>query len=44
MFQCLQIHFLEGVNLTGGILLVEWVEHLGLPGKTAAGPLLVVEG
>ena len=37
-------HFLEGVNLTGGIPLVEWVDHLGLPGMTAAGPLLVMEG
>ena len=36
-----KVHFLVGVNLTGGIPLVEQVEHLGLPGKTA-GPLLVV--
>ena len=38
-----KVHFLVGVNLMGGIPLVEQVEHLGLPGKTAK-PLLVMEG
>ena len=38
-----KVHFLVGVNLTGGIPLVEWVEHLGLLGKTAGQLLLVME-
>ena len=38
-----KVHFLVGVNLMGGIPLVEWVEHLGLPGKTARPLLLVME-
>ena len=37
-----KIHFLVEVNLTGGTPLVEWVEHLGLPG-IAAEPV-VMEG
>ena len=43
MFQCTQIHFLEGMNLTGGIPLVEWVDCLELLAM-AVGPLLVMEG
>ena len=35
-------HFFEGVNLTGGIPLVLWVDHLGVIGIT--GSLLVMEG
>ena len=40
-----QYHFLEGVYITGGTPLVEWVEHLGVPGKVGEIPLslLVVE-
>ena len=38
-----KVHFLVGVNLTSGIPLVEWVECLGLPGKTARPLLLVME-
>ena len=37
-------HFLEGVNLTGGIPLFEQVDHLGVLGIVTAGPLLVMEG
>ena len=39
-----KVHFLVGVKLTGGIPLVEWVECLGLLGKTAEPLLLVMEG
>ena len=39
-----KVHFLVGVNLTGGIPLVELVEHFGLLGKTAGPLLLVMEG
>ena len=37
-------HFLEGVNLTGGIPLVEQVDLLGVLSIATAGPLLVMEG
>ena len=37
-------YFLEGVNLTGGISLVEQVDLLGVLGIATAGPLLVMEG
>ena len=37
-----KVHFLVGVSITGRIPLVEWVDHLGLPG-IAAEPL-VMEG
>ena len=40
----IKVHFLVGVNFTGGIPIVEWVEHLGLLGKTAGPLLLVIEG
>ena len=33
-----QSHFLDGVNLTGGIPLVLWVDHLGVVG-TSGSPL-----
>ena len=36
------IHFLDGVNLTGRIPLVEQVDHLGMFGITAGS--LLVEG
>ena len=38
------VHFLVGINLTGGIPLVEWVECLGLPGMASGPLLLVMEG
>ena len=41
-----QYYFLEGVNLTGGTPLVEWVECLGVLGKADEIPLslLVMKG
>ena len=39
-----KVYFLVGVNLMGGIPLVELMEHLGLPRKTAGPLLLVMEG
>ena len=38
VFQC---HFLDGVNLTGGTPLVEWVECLGVTGTLSEIPLSV---
>ena len=37
-------HFLDGVNLTGGTPLVEWVEHLGVEGILGVIPLSSVRG
>ena len=39
-----KVHFFVGVNLTDGIPLVEWMEHLGLLGKADEPLLLVMEG
>ena len=39
-----KVHFLVGVNLKDGIPLVEWVECIGLSGKTAEPLLLGMEG
>ena len=36
-------HFFEGVNLTGGIPLFGWLDHLGVDG-ISTGSLLVMEG
>ena len=35
-------HFLDGVNLTGGTPLVEWVEYLGVTGTLGEIPLSVI--
>ena len=42
--QCHTAHFLERMNLTGGIPLVEWVDLLGVLGNVTAGLMLVMEG
>ena len=39
-----QSHFLDGVNLTGGIPLVLWVDCLGVVGTTGSLSLLLLEG
>ena len=36
-----ELHFLDGVNLTGGTPLVEWVECLGVAGTLSEIPLSV---
>ena len=36
MFLCTHSHFLDGVNLTGGIPLVLWVDRLGVVGTTGS--------
>ena len=36
MFLGTHSHFLDGVNLTGGIPLVLWVDHLGVVGTTGS--------
>ena len=43
VFHKVPVH-LVGVNLTGGIPLVELVECLGLPGMAGEPLLLVMEG
>ena len=43
MFQVHTAHFLEGVNLTGGIPLFGWLDHLGVDGISNGSPL-VMEG
>ena len=44
VFHNVPVHFLVGVNLTGGIPLVEWVEDHGLLGIAAEPLALVMEG
>ena len=39
-----KVHFLVGVNLTGGIPLIKWMGHIGLLGKTVEPLLHVMEG
>ena len=36
-------HFFEGVNLTGGIPLFGWLDHLGVDRISNTGSLLAVE-
>ena len=43
MFHVHTVHFLEGVNLTGGIPLFGQLDHLGVDGISTGSPL-VMEG